>query len=63
MGRIKSTMIKKTARKLLESDITFSTDFVHNKKLLVDTMPSKKIRNKVAGYISRLVEQKKENAI
>ena len=59
MGRIKSTMIKKATRQLLKSDISFSTEFDFNKKLLKDTMPSKKIRNKVAGYIARLVRMQK----
>lgn len=57
MGRIKSTMIKKAARQLLEGEHGFSTNFENNKKLLKDTMPSKPIRNKVAGYISRLIKQ------
>ena len=54
MGRIKSTMIKRASTQLLQSDIPFSPDFDHNKKLLKDTMPSKSIRNKIAGYIARL---------
>jgi len=55
MGRIKSTIIKKTARQLIEKKVPFTTDFDYNKKILKDTMPSKSIRNKIAGYIARLV--------
>jgi len=53
MGRIKSTLIKRTARNLEKEDF-FSEDFEKNKQILKKTMPSKTIRNKVAGYISRL---------
>ena len=61
MGRIKSTMIKRTTKKLLKEKNPFSEDFEQNKKLLGDTMPSKPIRNKVAGYLSRLVRMQKAN--
>ena len=55
MGRIKSLMIKNTARELLSKEASlFSTSFEHNKKMLGSTMPSKPIRNKIAGYITRL---------
>tara|TARA_Y100000310_G_C20595476_1_gene770278 strand:- start:595 stop:780 length:186 start_codon:yes stop_codon:yes gene_type:complete len=61
MGRIKSLMIKKAARQLIqEKEHKFSPDFEHNKKVLKDTMPSKPIRNKVAGYISRLLRPKEQ---
>lgn len=59
MGRIKSTMVKKAARKLMGKESYFSESFEENKKALADTMPSKPIRNKVAGYLSRLSKMKK----
>lgn len=59
MGRIKSTMIKRTTKKLLKEKNPFSEDFEQNKKLLGDTMPSKPIRNKVAGYLARLMRMQK----
>lgn len=52
-------MIKKAARQLLSEDLEFREDFDYNKKLLKDKLPSKPIRNKVAGYISRLVKIQK----
>lgn len=61
MGRIKSTMIKKTAIQLMEKIDNFNDSFEHNKKLLKDTMPSKPIKNKVAGYITRLKRQQTED--
>jgi ribosomal protein S17E len=55
MGRIKPTLVKRTARKLLEkSDESFGKTFEENKKALGSTLPSKKVRNKIAGYIARL---------
>ena len=54
MGKIKSKMIKRTATELIKKGIEFSQDFEKNKKMLKDTMPSKNIRNQIAGYISRL---------
>ena len=57
MGRIKSTLVKRTAKELIQQ-VEFSESFEQNKKLLGNTMPSKKIRNKIAGYISRLHRRK-----
>jgi ribosomal protein S17E len=58
MGRIKSKMIKNAAKELLASNIVFSPDFNDNKKILANHLPSKPVRNKVAGYIARLVKMK-----
>lgn len=56
MGRIKSLMVKRASKKLLTSDqIQFSSSFEKNKKILGNTMPSKPIRNKIAGYLARLI--------
>ena len=54
MGRIKQTMVKRASEELLERDLAFTGHFNDNKKILGSTMPSKKIRNKIAGYIGRL---------
>ena len=63
MGRIKSKQIKRTAIQLNEK-LEFSKDFNEVKKLLVGTTQSKKTRNKIAGYISRLVKRNpKKNSI
>jgi len=61
MGRIKSTLVKRTARNLIKKDHDFSEDFDHNKKLLGNLMPSKLMRNKIAGYIARLIRMQKES--
>jgi small subunit ribosomal protein S17e len=60
MGRIKTAMVKRATHELLKQEIDFNSEFNHNKKLLKDTMPSKKVRNKIAGYIARLIKAKKE---
>ena len=53
MGRIKSLLVKRTSEKLIEEQ-EFSDNFEKNKKILGMTMPSKRIRNIMAGYITRL---------
>ena len=62
MGRIKSLMVKKAARQLLSENV-FNTEFENNKKALKNTMPSKPIRNKIAGYITRLMRAKVQKQI
>lgn len=63
MGRIKSLMVKRAAKQLLkktsETD-TYNESFEHNKKILGSgNLPSKSIRNKIAGYLARLKRMEK----
>jgi ribosomal protein S17E len=62
MGRIKQKLVKRTSHTLLKEKNKFSEKFDENKLLLSKGMPSKKIRNQIAGYIARLkkVENKQE---
>ncbi|ALL00105.1 30S ribosomal protein S17e [Pyrodictium delaneyi] len=58
MGKVRIGIVKRTARKLitLYPDL-FTEDFEHNKRVvsqLIET-PSKKLRNQIAGYVTRLV--------
>ncbi len=65
MGRIKSALVKRTSNNLLKENNKFNDTFERNKKLLGNTMPSKKVRNKIAGYLARLKKremQEKNNA-
>jgi len=62
MGRIKSALVKRTAEKLLKEENTFSESFERDKKMLGNTMPSKKVRNKIAGYIARLKKRERQGA-
>lgn len=47
-------MIKRAAVQLLKGENNFDSSYEHNKKILGDSMPSKPIRNRIAGYIARL---------
>ncbi len=59
MGKIKSKLIKRTANALLKKGIEFTEDFEKNKKVLGNTMPSKKIRNQIAGFLARVKKQER----
>ncbi|MFH1451998.1 MAG: 30S ribosomal protein S17e [archaeon] len=60
MGRIKTTLIKRTSRQILEnSSESFGKTFEENKKALGNTLPSKRMKNSVAGYITRLKKNAK----
>ncbi len=59
MGRIKSKLVKRTANTLLKKENKFNENFEQNKKILKNLMPSKKIRNQIAGYIARLKKKNK----
>ena len=60
MGKIKSKLIRRTANTLLKKDIEFTEKFEKNKKLLVNTLPSRKIRNQIAGLLAKIQKQEKE---
>ncbi len=58
MGRIKNKRIKRAASQLVEKiPESFTESFSDNKLALGSTMPSKKVRNMVAGQIARLKKQ------
>lgn len=60
MGRIKQRLVKRTSRDLLEeSSESFGKTFEENKKALGSTLSSKKMRNKIAGYIARIKKNTK----
>lgn len=59
MGKIKSKLIKGTANTLAKRGIKFTEKFEENKRILEKTMPSKKIRNQVAGYLAKLKRYEK----
>ena len=54
MGRIKMTLVKRTTKKLLAEENSFTSSFEDDKKILGNLMPSKRIRNMIAGYLARL---------
>lgn len=61
MGKIKSKLIKRTAKIFIKEGIG-ADSFEKNKALLPNTMPSKKIRNQVAGLLTKLkkIENQKQ---
>lgn len=66
MGRIKNTAIKTLAKELIKEDPDrFTEDFEHNKNVLQKTenIKSKKIRNIVAGYISKEMKRIKKTGL
>ena len=60
MGRIKTQLVKRGTHDLIEQNPDkFKKDFVEN-KVIVDELadvPSKKLRNIIAGYATRLMKK------
>lgn len=54
MGKIKSKSIKRAADALVKNEIEFSDSFEQNKKILEGIASSKKIRNQMAGLLSKI---------
>ncbi len=62
MGRIKTKLIKRITHKLVkENKDAFKGDFKENKVLVNELaiIHSKKIKNIIAGYVTRLTKSKK----
>ena len=58
MGKVRTEMVKRMAIELIRKySRSFNTDFDHNKKFMseLNIGVSKKMRNKVAGYATRVV--------
>ncbi len=58
MGKVRTEHVKRTARKLVQRfPDKFTTDFENNKKLVEEftNLSSTKLRNRIAGYVTRLV--------
>jgi len=61
MGKIKSKLIRRIATTLLNNEIEFTETFEENKKIIGDTMPSKKTRNQIAGLLAKNKKQERLN--
>ncbi|MBP1448504.1 MAG: 30S ribosomal protein S17e, partial [Thermoproteus sp.] len=62
MGRVKPRYIKSIAAKLVEMyPDKFTESFQDNKKAVAELsdLRSKRVRNRVAGYITRIIKAKK----
>ena len=60
MGRVRTKTVKRAARQLIEKSYPkMRLDFHYNKRVLDDVaiVPSKRIRNKIAGYASKLMKR------
>ena len=63
MGKIKSKLVRRTAATLLKRGINFTDSFEENKKMLgSDTMPSRKIRNQLAGFLAKMKTLQRKSA-
>ena len=59
MGRIKTQLVKRISLDLVKNHgEKFKTDFEENKKIVSELtdVESKKIRNVIAGYVTRLIK-------
>lgn len=63
MGRIKTRFVKSNAQKIYEKNKEeFTEDFDKNKAIAEKgaMIPSKRLRNTIVGYITRLVKQSED---
>ena len=58
MGRIKNALVKRTARALMKTENKFDETFKKNSAILGNSMPSKRLRNQIAGYVTRVNKDK-----
>ena len=66
MGNIRSDKIKRTAKELVAKyHQQLSTDFDQNKLLVnkLTNVQSKRMRNRIAGYVTRIMVQIKEGKV
>ncbi len=64
MGRIKTKLTKRITFEIYRRHKDkLKEDFEENKGLIAEfvTIPSKKLRNTIAGYLTRIVKAKKED--
>ncbi|NHJ46518.1 MAG: 30S ribosomal protein S17e [Asgard group archaeon] len=66
MGKIRSQKIKRTAKELVAKyHQHLSVDFDHNKVLVakLTNVQSKRMRNRIAGYVTRIMVQIKDGKV
>lgn len=60
MGRIRTKTVKRASRELIEKYYTKLTEDFHLNKKIIDTVavvPTKRLRNKIAGYTTHLMKR------
>ena len=63
MGRIKSTFVKSSGQKIYQkAGAEFTENFENNKEIIKKyaDIPSKRLRNSIVGYITRLVKKEEK---
>ncbi len=63
MGKSKSKLIRRSANTLVEKGISFTEKFEENKKILGNFLPSKKIRNQIAGLLAKSMKHKRQHEL
>jgi len=64
MGRIRTTPIKRITHELIEKyGYRFTDNFEENQRILAGLIitPSKRLRNKIAGYVTTVVKKGKKS--
>jgi small subunit ribosomal protein S17e len=59
MGKVRTELVKRISYELMDKyERSFSTDFEQNKQFLneIGVEVSKKLRNRIAGYVTRLMK-------
>lgn len=54
MGKIKSKIIRKSAKTLMNEGVKFKGNFEENKSILKGLTISKKLRNQLAGLLGKI---------
>lgn len=63
MGRIKTILVKRTSKRLFDEHADeFKESFDENKHIVTKfaDIPSKKLKNVIAGYVTRLVKTREK---
>lgn len=62
MGNVRTKLVKRTAKMLAEKFTdNFTTDYEFNKKKVAEllSLSSKRLRNQIAGYVTRQIKRRK----
>ncbi|MFX1539744.1 MAG: 30S ribosomal protein S17e [Promethearchaeota archaeon] len=66
MGKVRTVLVKRLSRELVERYLdSFTTDFDQNKAVVDEllTNTTKRLRNRIAGYITRLMVLRQEEDV
>ena len=66
MGKVRTVLVKRLSRELVERyPDSFTTDFDQNKAVVDEllTNTTKRLRNRIAGYVTRLMVLRQEEDV